>query len=125
MIVVSNFSCKDIPISLKNENEDITEQVQFEQNRFISDVDTIEDFKRYVCPVDISAYFSKYYDEDIYKAVLNCDIKVVKDELIEALRYDRDQYQKGYDDGYNAGVREGVKQLKEEIESLDNSLINY
>ena len=38
----------------------------------------------------------------ILEAVQGLDIVIAKDELIKALRYDRDQYEKGYADGYNA-----------------------
>lgn len=39
------------------------------------------------------------YDNVIVKAVKNCYPQVDKDELIKALRYDREQYEKGYRDG--------------------------
>ena len=38
------------------------------------------------------------YDGEIMKAVQKCEIVVDKDELIKALRYDRQQYEKGYHD---------------------------
>lgn len=38
-------------------------------------------------------------DNNIYKAVQNAGINVDKAELIKALKYDRDQYYKGYADG--------------------------
>ena len=37
-------------------------------------------------------------EDDLVKAVQSYHINVDKDELIKALRYDRDQYEKGYDD---------------------------
>jgi len=37
-------------------------------------------------------------EDEIYKAVEQVDIKVDKDELIKALKYDRGQYEKGYED---------------------------
>lgn len=40
-----------------------------------------------------------YYDNNIVEAVQRYDINVDKDELLKALRYDRDQYEKGYADG--------------------------
>lgn len=39
---------------------------------------------------------------EIFKAVQRYVIDVDKEELFEALRYDRDQYNKGYQDGLNA-----------------------
>jgi hypothetical protein len=41
---------------------------------------------------------AKATEEYIYKAVLSQNIDVNRDELIKALRYDRDQYNKGYHD---------------------------
>lgn len=38
-------------------------------------------------------------DDDIVKAVQAYHINVNKDELVKALRYDRDQYNNGYTDG--------------------------
>lgn len=43
---------------------------------------------------------------DILKAVQECDIHVDKGELIRALQYDREQYDKGYADGYMAAKGE-------------------
>lgn len=41
---------------------------------------------------------ARKHEENIYQAVLNCGIHVEKEELIKALAYDRDQYEKGYTD---------------------------
>lgn len=38
-------------------------------------------------------------DKRIYQAVLDFGINVSREELIKALKYDRDQYVKGYKDG--------------------------
>jgi len=35
---------------------------------------------------------------EIYKAVMNVGVNVDKEELLKALQYDREQYQKGYKD---------------------------
>lgn len=37
-------------------------------------------------------------EDEIFKAVQNVGVYVDKDELLKALQYDRDQYQKGYND---------------------------
>lgn len=37
-------------------------------------------------------------ENDIITAILRVGVDVDKDELLRALRYDRDQYRKGYDD---------------------------
>ena len=41
----------------------------------------------------------KQQEEHVYKAVLNVGVNVNKEELVKALLYDRDQYDKGYQDG--------------------------
>lgn len=45
------------------------------------------------------------FEGEILKAVQRADITVDRDELIRALRYDREQYQKGFDDARKAVVR--------------------
>lgn len=47
---------------------------------------------------------SKKADENIWEAVVKTEVVVDKDELVKALQYDRDQYEKGYINGYNAGL---------------------
>lgn len=42
-----------------------------------------------------------------YKILESYDIMVDKDELIKALSYDRNQYEKGYKAGYSKGYDEG------------------
>lgn len=44
------------------------------------------------------------FDGEILKAVQRADIIVDRDELIRALRYDREQYQKGFDDARKDAV---------------------
>ena len=48
---------------------------------------------------DICTQIIKKKDEDIYQAILSYGITVDKDELLRALKYDRNQYEKGYADG--------------------------
>lgn len=58
----------------------------------------------YKSPIDIS--FATQYINDVVteeenavvRAVVKCGINVDKDELVKALRYDRDQYIQGYTD---------------------------
>jgi flagellar biosynthesis/type III secretory pathway protein FliH len=51
--------------------------------------------------------------------------EVDKDELIKAMQYDRDQYDKGYQDGYLDGVRDGKQimfnKLQEFVEGSDTN----
>lgn len=48
---------------------------------------------------DIQYQIAEKQDEQIYKAVVSVGINVDKDELIRALKHDRNQYSKGYSDG--------------------------
>lgn len=45
-------------------------------------------------------------DEEILKAVFRTGVVVDKEELLRALEYDRQQYNKGYHDGFADGLRE-------------------
>ena len=59
--------------------------------------------KEYTSPiVIIQKEISGKLEDNIYKSVLACDVKVDKEELIKALRYDRNQYNVGYKDGVNS-----------------------
>lgn len=66
-------------------------------------------------------------ENNIVRAVQNQDINVDKDELIKALQYDREQYEKGYINGYNAGYRkqsEVAREIFEEIGELVNEYLD-
>lgn len=63
---------------------------------------------------DINFAVRAKIDDTIYQAVLKCDIAIDKDELIKALTYDRQQYDKGYSDGYARGKAEN-EELKREL----------
>lgn len=52
----------------------------------------------------IAAEIAKKADENIWEAVVKTEVVVDKDELVKALSYDRDQYEKGYVNGYIAGL---------------------
>lgn len=47
-------------------------------------------------------------EQQIIEAVMSCGVRVDKDELVKALHYDRDQYNKGFRDGAIA-MAESVK----------------
>lgn len=61
---------------------------------------------------NIGVEVGKKLDSDIYTAVLKCNINVDKEELIRALKYDRDQYNKGYMDG-RADARAEIVRCKD------------
>ena len=66
---------------------------------------------------------SKHLDEGIFTAIVRADIHVERDELIKALQYDRDQYQKGFEDGKSLNKWISVKdRLPEEKQSV---LVHY
>lgn len=55
----------------------------------------------YESPIEmISRQVRTQQEENVYKAVLEVGVNVDKDELIRALKYDRDQYNRGYRDGH-------------------------
>ena len=51
-------------------------------------------------------------DKQIYEAVQRVDVNVNKEELIKALNYDRQQYEKGYADG----IKEFAERLKLKVD---------
>ncbi len=65
---------------------------------------------------------NKEIEEQVYKAVAQCEIVVDKEELIKALQYDRGQYVKGYQDGYKDGVEKFAEKLKEHFPSITNAI---
>ena len=58
---------------------------------------------------DIYNQMQKQQEEEVYKAVLHYVPDVDKAELIRALRYDREQYDKGYADGKRDAMDELVR----------------
>lgn len=52
---------------------------------------------------------AKQLDEDIYTAIMQYDIIVDEKELLRALQYDRNQYEKGYSDGKADAIAELVR----------------
>lgn len=70
----------------------------------------------YKSPIEILNSFSdsltqrfvEETDKLVLTAVYNIGVKVDKDELIKALKYDRDQYEKGYRDGKESAAESAV-----------------
>ena len=50
--------------------------------------------------------------------------RVDKDELIKALQYDREQYDKGYKDGARETFVEELEKIREEIENDQEQMVN-
>ena len=61
----------------------------------------------------ISSDISKQKENDIYNVVCKYAVDVNKEELLHALQYDRDQYNKGYKDGHDDCLGDLIKYLKE------------
>lgn len=83
-------------------------------------------FFEYESPIEI-IYQDIYHrinvdlEDNVYKAVINCGIQVDKEELIKALKYDREQYDKGR----RSGVREFVEYLKRHSGAYDFENYHY
>ena len=58
----------------------------------------------------------KQQENQVIKAVQNVGVNVDKSELLRALAYDRDQYEKGYADGYEAGRLAMLDELKRKLQ---------
>lgn len=53
----------------------------------------------YKSPIEIiNDEIKMHFENEILKAIQHYEIQVDKDELIKALNYDRNQYEKGYND---------------------------
>ena len=85
----------------------------------------------YTSPIEmIAKEIRTIQEEAVYKAVQEVGIIVDKQELLRALKYDRDQYNRGYHDGFIAAsmlaedIKEGVaREIFEEIENTLNQWI--
>ena len=59
----------------------------------------------YEAPIDIIYKDIQYQmEEGVYKAIQNVGIEVDREELLKALKYDRGQYNKGFEDGKKAKI---------------------
>lgn len=73
----------------------------------------------YKSPIEIIySSIEAQMENEIYKEVLKYGINVDKDELIKALKYDRNQYQKGYQDCMDEKVKFLEKALDIAIKDL-------
>ena len=64
----------------------------------------------YKTPIEIITENAKMIaDDNGYKAVTQYGFKVDRDELLKALSYDREQYNKGFREGYEARENEIVR----------------
>ena len=54
----------------------------------------------------IAEEINKQTEETVFKAIHRVGVDVNKEELLKALQYDRNQYEKGYKDGYDEAIDE-------------------
>lgn len=54
-------------------------------------------------------------EDYIFKGIVKCGLSIDKEELIKALQYDRDQYEKGYADGFWAGYTEAKEKYMDKL----------
>lgn len=73
--------------------------------------------KLFNTPTEYTSVLEKETDSIVFKAVLGVGVDVDKDELLKALKYDRQQYNKGFEDG----VKEFAKLL---VDKSDTGLIS-
>ena len=72
----------------------------------------------YECPIkfnfgDIQMQIVKQQENETYMAIQKCGVDVDKEELIRALQYDREQYEKGYEDGCKDSISRFAAFLKD------------
>ena len=68
----------------------------------------------YESPIQLTVGEMKMkYEDEIYQCIQQYGINVDKEELIRALQYDRNQYEKGYRDGYRDAAMKLVERLYE------------
>ena len=67
---------------------------------------------------DVQSKFNYEVEKSIIQKVVDYEIEIDKEELLKALKYDREQYNHGYFDGKNDAIRK----LYEVINELNNGL---
>lgn len=50
--------------------------------------------------------FEEQTEKQVYKEIINVGVEVDKEELLKALKYDREQYEKGFKEGANSVIEE-------------------
>lgn len=78
----------------------------------------------YQSPIEvIQTQMRNQIEGNIYQAVMNVGVNVDKEELLKALQYDREQYQKGYKDRDDQIVR--CKDCKHATLTSDGKMCKY
>ena len=86
----------------------------------IDDIDKIQPAERSPVQIVAEEIGNAFDDWVVFSAEKTLGIKVDKEELEKALRYDRQQYDKGYADGYDIGYRDGYNCGTDEQEETDD-----
>lgn len=85
-------------------------------------------FENYNDPISVTIEDIKHglensLEEQIYTAVANVEINVDKEQLIKALAYDRQQYEKGYHDGYKKAITDMRQVMYDSLGKLTDELL--
>ena len=64
---------------------------------------------------EANSLFNEHIENEVFSIIKRYNIDVDKDELIRALNYDRNQYDKGYADG----VRDFYRKLIDKVSSAE------
>lgn len=79
----------------------------------------------YESPVTIISKHIRFEQEEgIFRAIQEYGININKGELIKAINYDRNQYQKGYDDGFADAKDQAQLELERVKENLEEAHID-
>lgn len=57
---------------------------------------------------EMTLNFGEQAEENCVKAVQSYGFNVNREELLKALEYDRDQYDRGFEDGYISGKKDSI-----------------
>lgn len=68
---------------------------------------------------EMTSKFIKQDEEAVLKAVMRCNVQVDKEELLKALKYDRNQFDKGF----NAGFVEGCSAVEDLLFYCDEDFL--
>ena len=84
----------------------------------------IDQFKKncYESPISIETKIAEnitsQIEDGVMSAIMDINITVNKDELVKALEYDRDQFDKGYECGFKCGKEAAWRELLPKLEEL-------
>lgn len=85
-----------------------------------NDIDSV-DILGYESPIKVFCGKMRIsYENHVAQAVQDVGIDIDKDELIRALKYDRNQYDKGYIAGYNRKASEVANEFIKAVDDMIN-----